>query len=95
MAKYLISALSLLISFMFISEATINSMNKHYSSNVSLPTTNVDYELTNLLSENIEDIFETKLNTIFLNDDLVNADIQPSFLFDCCISCNCNQLHPN
>ncbi|GAB6547096.1 hypothetical protein bcgnr5378_29570 [Bacillus cereus] len=90
MAKYLISALSLLLSFMFIANATVYILCDHFSYSASSPITNNNFEQTDFVPDNIEDIIISNLSTIFLNDDLENVDLPPGFLLELCLEFDIN-----
>lgn len=95
MAKYLISALSLLLFFMFITNATVNILSEHSSYSASSSITNNDLEQTDYVPDNIEDIIISNFFTIFLNDDLENVDLPTDFLLEFCIDFDVNVYHLN
>lgn len=95
MAKYLISALSLLLFFMFITNATVHFLSNHSSYSASSPITNINFEQTDFVQDEIEVIIKSTLFTIFLNDDLENVDLSPVFLLEFCMELELNAYHLN
>ncbi|GAB6443187.1 hypothetical protein bcgnr5390_15190 [Bacillus luti] len=95
MAKYIISALSLLLSFIFIANATVHILCDHFSYSASSPIINNSFEQTDFVPDNIEDIITSNLFTIFLNDDLEHVDLPPVFLLELCLEFDINVYHLN